>query len=311
MSSSAAVARRQRLGSALLLLSAALIWGSAFVGQALAMASVGPLTFTASRFMLGALLVAPLAWWQWQQIRRRGGGLSCRDGRAILLLGTVLFAAVILQQIGLVSTSVTNAGFLTVLYVPMVPLLYWLLRKHAMHWSVWPASLGCVVGTWLLSGAGSLALSAGDAWVLACTLPCALHVILVGRLSQQIPGVFVLACGQFVVCALWAGLLALATEPLSLTGLRQAAGTIAYTGVMSVGVAFTLQVLGQRHAHPADSAIVLSSEALFAALFAALLLGERLTPAGWVGGALILASITLVQCLPLLRRPSGALAALP
>ena len=298
----------QRLKSALLLLTAALIWGSAFVGQLLGMASVGPLTFTAARFVLGALLIAPLAWHEWQQLRRSGRGMSGNDFKGIVLLGTVLFAAVVLQQIGLVSTTATNAGFLTVLYVPMVPLLYWLLRRHMMHWSVWPASLGCVFGTWLLSGAGSLALSVGDTWILACTLPCALHVILVGQLAKRVPGVFILAFGQFVVCAVWATVLALAMEPISLAGLRQAAGTIAYTGIMSVGIAFTLQVLGQRHAHPADSAIVLSSEALFAALFGALLLGERMTHAGLIGGALILVSIIAVQLLPLVRRPTLAAA---
>ena len=292
----------QRLKSALLLLTAALIWGSAFVGQLLGMASVGPLTFTAARFVLGALLVAPLAWREWQQIRRSGRALSGSDFRGIGLLGTVLFAAVILQQMGLVSTTATNAGFLTVLYVPMVPLMYWLLRRHVMHWSVWPASLGCVVGTWLLSGAGGVTLSVGDTWILACTVPCAWHLILVGQLAKRIPGMFVLAFGQFVVCALWATVLALATEPISLNGLRQAAGTIAYTGIMSVGIAFTLQVLGQRHAHPADSAIVLSSEALFAALFGALLLGERMAPTGLIGGGMILVSIIAVQLLPLLRR---------
>ena len=296
-----------------LLLLAALIWGSAFVGQVQGMAGVGPLSFTSLRFVLGALVVAPLAWREWHGLRAAGQPPGRAHAAWIALLGSLLCIGVVMQQIGLMSTSVTNAGFLTALYVPLVPLLAWLFQRQVPHWTVWVAVPGCLAGTWLLTGAGALAsLSAGDAWVLASALPWSVHVLLVGQVANRLRGAYLLACGQFVVCALISGVMALVTEPISAEGLRIAAGAIAYTGILSVGVGFTLQVVGQRHAAPADAAIILSSETLFAALFGAVLMGDRLTSGGLAGCAMILGGILLVQALPLLKsRASIAPAHLP
>jgi drug/metabolite transporter (DMT)-like permease len=285
-----------------LLLLAALIWGSAFVGQVQGMAGVGPLTFTSLRFVLGALVVAPLAWREWHGLRTAGQPPGRAHSAWITLLGSLLCIGVVMQQIGLMGTSVTHAGFLTALYVPLVPLLAWLFQRQVPHWTVGMAMLGCLAGTWLLTGAGALpTLSTGDAWVLASALPWSVHVLLIGQVANRLQGAYLLACGQFVVCALVSGVLGLATEPISAEGLRLAAGAIAYTGILSVGVGFTLQVVGQRHAPPADAAIILSSETVFAALFGALLMGDRLTSAGLVGCAMILGGILLVQAMPLLR----------
>ncbi|OYU98499.1 MAG: EamA family transporter [Burkholderiales bacterium PBB5] len=295
-----------RLRANALLLLAALIWGSAFVGQALGMAGVGPLTFTGVRFVLGTLVVAPLAWREWQQLRAAGQPPGARHLRWISLLGGLLCTGVVMQQIGLISTSVTNAGFLTALYVPLVPLLAWLFQRQLPHWSVWPATAGCLLGTWLLTGASAQALRAGDLWVLFSALPWAVHVLLVGQVANKLQGAYLLACGQFAVCAVISLVLGVATEPITLDGLRLAAGAIAYTGVLSVGVGFTLQVVGQRHAPPADAAILLSSETVFAAAFGALLMGDRLSATGWLGCGLILAGILLVQCLPLLAARAKA-----
>lgn len=290
-----------RLKANALLLLAALIWGSAFVGQALGMAGVGPLGFTSVRFVLGALVVAPLAWREWQALRADGWSPGPAEWRWIGLLGVLLCTGVVMQQVGLMTTSVTNAGFLTALYVPLVPLLAWLWQRQLPHWSVWPAAAGCLVGTWLLTGASLQSLSTGDVWVLASALPWAVHVLLVGQVANKLRGAYVLACGQFAVCAALSGMMAMATETISADGLRAAAGAIAYTGILSVGVGFTLQVVGQRHAHPADAAIILSSETVFAALFGAWFMGDRLAPAGLAGCALILGCILAVQVIPLLR----------
>jgi drug/metabolite transporter (DMT)-like permease len=112
----------------------------------------------------------------------------------LLMLGAVL------QQIGITSTTVTNAGFLTALYVPLVPLLAWLILRTPPHWSVWPTSLGCLAGTWLLSGAQGLEPVVGDLWVIASSLFWALHVLFVGRIAERIAAPFLVACGQFLVC---------------------------------------------------------------------------------------------------------------
>lgn len=281
-----------------LLLLAALIWGSAFVGQSLGMAGVGPLTFTGVRFVLGALVVAPLAWREWRML----AGAGHRPGRAhaqwIGLLGGLLCIGVVMQQVGLMTTSVTHAGFLTALYVPLVPVLAWAFQRQAPHWSVWPAAVGCLAGTALLTGGAARPLVVGDLWMMASALPWAVHVLLVGQVANRLRGAYLLACGQFAVCALISLGLGLLTEPISPEGLRAAAGAIAYTGILSVGVGFTLQVVGQRHAHAADAAIILSSETVFAALFGAAFMGDRLAPAGLAGCALILAGIVLVQVLP-------------
>ena len=293
-----------RLQANALLLLAALIWGSAFVGQALGMAGVGPLTFTGVRFVLGALVVAPLAWREWRSLRAAGHAPGWADARWVLLLGGLLCVGVVLQQIGLMSTSVTNAGFLTALYVPLVPLMAWAFQRQVPHWSVWPAAAGCLGGVWLLTGASLQALSGGDWWVLLSALPWAVHVLLVGQVANKLRGAYLLACGQFVVCAVVSSVLGVALEPISADGLRIAAGAIAYTGVLSVGVGFTLQVVGQRHAQPADAAIILSAETVFAELFGAWFMGDRLSPTGLAGCALILGCILAVQMLPL--RPSHA-----
>ncbi|MDT7836112.1 DMT family transporter [Aquabacterium sp. OR-4] len=290
-----------RLQANALLLLAAVIWGSAFVGQVLGMAGVGPLGFTGVRFLLGALVVAPLAWRERRALQAQGHALGVPELRWIALLGALLCTGVVMQQIGLMSTTVTNAGFLTALYVPLVPLLAWFFQRQAPHWSVWPAAAGCLGGTWLLTGGSLGAFSPGDLWVLASALPWAVHVLLVGQVANKLRGAYGLACGQFLVCGLAASAAGLALEPITLQGLASAAGAIAYTGVLSVGVGFTIQVVGQRHAPPADAAIVLSSETVFAALFGAWFLGDRLSAVGLLGCGLILASIVGVQILPLLR----------
>ncbi len=303
-----------RLRANLLLGLAALIWGAAFVGQVLGMDSVGPLAFTALRFALGALVVAPLAWRESRQAAVQGGGSTPRAEAGTLIgLGLLLTAGVNLQQIGLQSTSVTHAGFLTALYMPLVPLLGWLLQRRAPHPGVWAAVAVCLLGTWLLTGGGAAAASAGngpaaapwnigDAWVLASALPWALHVLWVGGVANRLRGAYRLALAQFVVCALASALLAWAAgESLHADGVARAAGALAFTGVLSVGVAYTLQVVGQRHAPPADAAIVMSAETVFAAGFGAWLLGDRLTPGALAGAALILVGILLNQWLPLAR----------
>ena len=282
----------------LLLLATALIWGSAFIAQNWGMADVGPLLFTGVRFLIGALVVAPLAWREWKQSRQ---ALTGKDGAKIAGLGLLMLMGATLQQIGIQYTSVTNAGFLTALYVPMVPLLSWALLRHLPHWSVWPGALACVAGAWLLSGAEKLAISTGDLWVAASALPWAFHVLLVGRVADRMNAPFLVATGQFLVCGALALVWALAAEPVTLAGVHAALGPMLYGGVLSVGVAFTAQVVAQRHAHASDAAIILSAETVFAALFGYLVLGERLGTTGMIGCGLILAAMLSIQVLPLLR----------
>jgi drug/metabolite transporter (DMT)-like permease len=283
----------------LLLLCVALIWGTTFVAQQLGMRTVGPFAYTGVRFLLGALVVAPLAWREYAQLQESGVRLGRRDLASWSGIGLLLTGGALLQQIGVVSTSVSNAGFFTALYVPMVPLFGWLLHRQSPHWSLWPAAAGSVAGAYLLGGGELSALHVGDLWIIASTLFWAGHVLYVGRVAAQKGAPLLLACTQFVVCGVLSLGLALATEAVSLTGLAAGLPTILYGGVLSVGIAFTLQVVAQRHSHATDAAILLSSEILFAALAGALYLGERLAAMQMAGGALIFASIMLVQLLPI------------
>jgi drug/metabolite transporter (DMT)-like permease len=292
-----------RARSNLLLLLVALIWASAFVAQSIAARSLGSLAFTGLRFLLGAAVVAPLAWREWRSLRARGRQPRPRDLAHIAGLGTLLFLGAAMQQVGMLTTSVTNAGFLTALYIPLVPVLGWLAQRHAPHWTTWVAAAGCVAGSWLLAGGGGLArFKAGDWWVIASSLPWAAHVVLVGRAANRLHGAMLVACGQFVACGALALLASLATEHDTAAGAMRALWPIAYTGILSVGLGFTLQVVAMRHTRPADSAIVLSSETVFTAAFGAAFMGDRMGAAGFAGCALILACVLLVQLQPLVWR---------
>lgn len=288
-----------RIQANLLLTLVALIWGSAFVAQNQGMADVGPLLFTGVRFLIGSAVVLPLAVMEWRRLGREGRPLSRLDGWHIAGLGGLMTLGALMQQIGIQYTSVTNAGFLTAVYVPLVPVLAWLLLGQIAHWSVWPAAAGCLVGAFLLSGAHELKIGLGDLWVAGSAIPWALHVLMVGRWADRMGAPFLVASGQFAICGAVSLLAAFVMEPVRWAGLQAAAWPIAYTGVLSVGVAFTAQVVAQRYAQAADAAIILSSETLFAAACGYLLLGERLNVAGLIGCGLMLACILLVQLMPL------------
>ncbi|MBI3349335.1 MAG: DMT family transporter [Burkholderiales bacterium] len=292
-----------RLQANLLLTVVALIWGSAFVAQSRGMADVGPLLFTGVRFLIGSAVVVPLAWAEWRRLGRQCRPLTRLDGLHIAGLGLLMTLGAVMQQIGIQFTSVTNAGFLTAVYVPLVPVLAWLMLGHVAHWSVWPAALGCLVGAFLLSGAHKLNVGLGDLWVAGSAIPWAVHVLMVGRWADRMGAPFLVASGQFAVCGVLSLIAAFVMEPVRWAGIEAAAWPIAYTGVMSVGIAFTAQVVAQRYAHAADAAIILSAETLFAAAFGYVLLGERLHTAGLVGCGLMLGCILLVQLVPLFSRP--------
>lgn len=291
-----------RFHANILLLLVAVIWGSAFVAQSVGMATMGPLSFTGVRFLMGALVVTPLMWREWLGLKRLGKTIGKTDVFRISGLGILLALGALLQQIGIVHTTVTNAGFLTSLYVPMVPVLGWLLLSHRPHWSVWPSAAACLYGAYLLAGVETLSINVGDVWVLGSTIPWALHVLLVGGVAHRIAAPFIVAGGQFLVCGLVALAWSLGFESFTMRSVQTAIAPLLYTGVISVGVAYTAQVVAQRYALAADAAIVLSSETLFAALFGFMWMNERLNSSGIAGCLLIFASMLAVQLLPLIDK---------
>lgn len=289
-----------------LMLLVALIWGTTFVAQQLGMAHVGPLTYTGVRFLLGALFVLPLALREYGRLQARGLRIDRTDWLAWCGLGVLLFLGAVLQQIGIMGTTVSNAGFLTALYVPLVPILAWLVDRQAPHAAVWPASVGSFIGTFMLSGGRFDTLTVGDYWVIASTFFWAAHVLWVGRVASRKGVPVMVAVSQFVVCGVLSMLVALFTEEIALEGIVAAMPAILYGGLLSVGIAYTLQVVAQRHAPATDAAILLSSEILFAAMAGALYLGERLSFIQLMGGVVIFVCILAVQLAPMFSRKTAA-----
>jgi drug/metabolite transporter (DMT)-like permease len=291
-----------RLAANLLLLVAGAIWGMGFVAQATAMEHVGPWTYTAARFSLAALALLPFALGEARSPASRP--ISRTDRLGFLAIGAAIFLGSILQQVGMMSTSVTNAGFLTGLYVVFTPFLAVLALRAAPHWIVWPATLAAFLGIVLLGGGNVAALTGGDLLVIAAALFFSTQITLIGVFVKRTGRPLTLSAVQFAVCAGLALACAAVMEPFDARGLLAAWPEIAYGGLFSIGLAFTLQTIGQRHTTPAQAAIFLSSEALFAAMFGALFMGDRIPPIGYLGCALIFAAMLAVEVVPVLRPSS-------
>lgn len=283
----------RRIHADLLLVLAAVIWGVAFVFQKSAMAYVGPLLFIAARSVVAALALAPLA-----LIEARGKPwLPPRLARKTLLAAVLFFIGAALQQIGIVTATATNAGFLTALYVVFTPFLVWVVMRRAPLPLVWPAVIMSFVGMWLLSGGTIGGFAGGDLLIATSALFWAAHGIVVARAAPHARPVTFSAVLFVIVGALAFGG-ALLFEPISLSALMAAWREIAYVGLLSSAVTFTLMAIALRYTPPTEAAIIVSSETLFAAMAAYLVLGERLSLTGWCGAGLILAGVLLVQTGP-------------
>ena len=285
-----------------LLLCVAVIWGAAFVPQKIAAQQIPPFTFTGIRFLIGGLLLLPWVLKDWRSLAARGHLPDLRLRMWMTGMGCLLFIGVALQQVGMLHASVTHAGFITGLYVPLVPLLGWMFYGRMPNKVVWFAAAMCFTGIVLLTQTGDstseTGLNLGDLWILATVLPFALHMLWVGSVADELGAPILLAFWQFMVCAGLSFVGAVLWETPKWSDITAVAWPLCMTSVGSVTLGFTGQVLGQRDARPAEAAIILSAEAFFAALAGALFLGERLPTMGYVGGALILVGIAWVQCLP-------------
>ena len=287
--SSGTAAHSAQIRADLLLLLTALIWGFAFVAQRAGMEHVGPFFFNGVRFALGCLPLLPFVLRTTTPLASRFR-VSLRGG---LLAGLFLFTAASLQQVGIVYTTAGKAGFITGLYVILVPILGLLLR-HRSRRSTWIGALVATSGLYLLSVEPPLTIAHGDALVLVSAFFWAGHVLVIGSLSRQLDWAM-LAFLQFFVCSLLSTAVALGTEHIALQPLINAAVPVFYGGVMSVGVAYTLQVVAQRRAAPGHAAIILSLETVFAALGGWLLLDEEMPLRGLVGCGLMFAGMLISQ----------------
>ncbi|HPW68770.1 MAG TPA: DMT family transporter [Deltaproteobacteria bacterium] len=285
----------QIVKSDVLLFITALIWGFAFVAQRVGMDYVGPFTFNGVRFALGALFLLPLIAFRSRSASGRAASRANRRKIVLggLLAGFVLFAGASLQQVGLVYTTAGNAGFITGLYVVIVPILSVFLGQRT-DTGTWVGAVLAVAGLYLLCATGGVTVSAGDILVLAGAFFWAGHVLVIGWLSPKMDS-FGLAFCQYMACAALSLVVGVFTEIITLDALVRGAAPILYGGVMSVGIAYTLQVVGQKHAPGSHAAILMSLEAVFAAVGGWLLLGERLTSRQYLGCSLMLTGMLVSQ----------------
>ncbi len=293
------------LKSDTLLMLTATIWGFAFVAQRVGMDFVGPFTFNGVRFALGSLSLLPLLFFSRRQRSKIDSILPHPSTKQVLwggsLAGIALYLGASLQQVGIVYTTAGKAGFITGLYVVIVPILGLLWRQRPGT-GTWVGAFLAVVGLYLLSVTETLAIAYGDSLVLVGAFFWAGHVLLLGWLSPKV-NPLMLAFLQFAVCSLLSLVTALFTEIITLQAIRQAALPIFYGGVFSVGIAYTLQVVAQRKARPAHAAIILSLESAFAALGGWLILGEVLSLRGLMGCLLMLAGMLFSQLWGILKSP--------
>ncbi|ACS81826.1 DMT family transporter [Maridesulfovibrio salexigens] len=280
----------------ILLLITAIIWGAAFVAQRVGMDYMGPLTFNAVRFALGAAALIPLIQRIDSEKKKDGTYREVDKGSFIkgsLIAGGALFLGATFQQWGLVYTTAGNAGFITGLYVVFVPIMG-LFFKQKTGLPTWIGAVLAVIGMYLLSVNEGFHIEMGDLLVLICAVFFAGHVVVISLLSSKIDPVK-FAAGQFVVCSVFSFIGAFSFETMTFAGIWAGIVPILYGGLMSVGVAYTLQVVAQQEAKPAHAAIILSLESVFAALAGWLLLGEILTTQGLIGCGLMLSGMLLSQ----------------
>jgi drug/metabolite transporter (DMT)-like permease len=283
-----------RLAADTVLLLVAAIWGVAFYFQKDAMSALGPMTFVAARASVATLALLPLAV---AERRRIGSPPSWPELRIVLAGGGAFLIAALFQQYGIVTATVTNSGFLTTLYVVFTPLMTWVLLGRRPSSMVWPAAAMCFMGTWLLGGATFGAFSTGDLLVAVCAVFWAMHVVITAGAARFDAPIGFTAM-QFAVVAVLAGIGAMLLEPIEVGRLLQAWKAIAFVGLLSSALTFTLFTIAVRYTPAPEAAVIIGTESLFAAMAGALLLGERLSAISWLGAAVIIAGVLLLQLAP-------------
>ncbi|MBS7558170.1 DMT family transporter [Pseudomonas sp. RC4D1] len=288
--------RSQALRADVLMLITAVIWGAAFVAQSSGMDHIGPFLYSGLRFALGSLCLLPLVLRRTPADRHPAPLLNRGLLLGGVLMGLALTLGINLQQVGLMFTSVTNAGFITGLYVIVVPLLG-LLIGHKTGLGTWLGAVLAVVGMFLLTVSDSFHVASGDWLQLIGAFVWGAHVILVGVFASRHDPIR-LAFLQFATCSVVSLILALCLEPIHWNAIVAAGPAILYGGVIAVGIGYTLQVIAQRDAIASHAAIILSLEAVFAAIAGAWLLDESLQLRGYFGCALMLSGMLVAQLWP-------------
>lgn len=282
----------------------ATIWGLAFIAQRVGMEYVGPFTYNGIRFTLGAISLLPLVYFTQKNGKQTASQKVTNRGlvKSGTLAGIVLFGGASLQQVGLVYTTAGKAGFITGLYIIFVPIFAFLFRQGKTSTGTWTGAVLACIGLYFLSITKDLSMNRGDFLVLLCGIFFALHIIIIGRITKRFNTSF-LALFQFSVCALLSLVVALIFESFVLADILNATVPLLYGGVFSVGIAYSLQIYGQKNSPASHAAIIMSLESVVAAIGGWFLLNEILTIRDITGCALMLAGMLISQLFT--RRSSG------
>lgn len=285
---------KNKLGGSLALLLATVIWGSAFIAQSVGMDHIGPMTFQAARCGLGGVFLVPVIFlFEKDKKQYLRNWINPKLWKTGFFCGCALFMAAGLQQVGLVYTTAGKAGFITAMYIVLVPILGLFLKRKPPV-SAWISVAVAVAGLYLLSCVGASEINLGDILMLGGALGFAVQITLVDEMAGDLDGLR-LNCIQAFVCSMLSALVMAFTETPTLSGIAAAAIPIGYAGVFSMGIAYSLQIVGQKHLEPTPASLIMSLESVFAALCGWLLLHEQMTPAELCGCALVFGAVIISQ----------------
>ena len=274
------------------------IWGTTFIAQDTGMDAIGPYTFNSVRFYVAFIVVMPFVFLERKKIRLFVKGNEKKFIKLMIPVGLSLFFGTQLQQISLLYTDVANAAFFTIFYVPIVPIIVYFLFSEKIHWAIWPSAFACVIGGYFLTDFSNATVRLGDTLVLIGAVFWALHIIYIGRLVSEFDMPFLIAFLQNLVVATLSLFLALLFEEINLENIKLETFEILYAGVLSGGVAFVLQLFGQRNINPAPAAIIMSLEGVFATISAWIILTQILGLGNIIGCTLILFGVLFSQIIP-------------
>ena len=276
------------------------IWGTTFIAQDTGMDKIGPLTFNATRFFIGFLSIIPFALlFEKNKITKEINNNKKLFCKLLFWIGLFLFLGTYLQQTALLYTDVANAAFFTIFYVPIVPIILFFFYSKSIHWSIWPSVLFCIVGVYLLSDFTNATIRLGDTLVILCALFWSLHIIFIGNFIKNFNLPLFFGALQALVVSFFSIIFALFFETITIVNILNESVSIIYAGVLSGGIAFTLQIYAQKNISSAPAAIIFSLEGVFATIAAWIILNQILGLNNVIGCALILFGVLFSQLLPI------------
>ena len=276
------------------------IWGTTFIAQDTGMDKIGPLTFNATRFFVGFLSIMPIALLiEKKKISKEINNNKKLFFKLLFWIGLFLFLGTFLQQAALLYTDVANAAFFTIFYVPMVPIILFFIYSKSIHWSIWPSVIFCLFGVYLLSDFSDATIRLGDGLVILCALFWALHIIFIGNFIKNFNLPLFFGALQALVVSFFSFIFAIFFETITISNILNESISIIYAGVLSGGIAFTLQIYAQKNISPAPAGIIFSLEGVFATIAAWIILNQILDINNVIGCFLIICGVLFSQLLPL------------